>query len=100
MKRNPVLIWMSILAGLQLFLGSAAGVSIVEESYLLAQVFALAMIAVGAAQAGIQFYVRGQVTPNSKVAERVEGDQVIAGEANDMVLTGHPVRMIGEQPPT
>lgn len=43
--------------------------------------------------------VRGRVTPNSSVAERVDKHGVvIAGEANDQVLTGQPIRVVGEMP--
>ena len=43
--------------------------------------------------------VRGKVTPNANVAERVDKHgTVIAGEANDQVLTGQPIRVVGEMP--
>jgi len=67
MKTNePVLIIMSILAALQAAAGSAA----------LANVFTLNVVGViivtiAAAQAGLQFYVRGQVTPVEKVQDAV-----------------------------
>src|SRR5690606_22913076 len=39
--------------------------------------------------------VRGKVTPNANVAERVDKHgTVIAGDANDQVLTGQPIRVV------
>lgn len=60
MNRNPVLIVMSVLAGLQVL----AGASVLSD-LLGAQAGAAAVVVIGAAQAGVQFYVRGVVTPTS-----------------------------------
>ena len=97
-KKNPVLLWMSILAGLQMFLGGAASVSIVAENFLVAQYFALAILAVGAAQGGIQFYVNGKVTPNEDILEFNNKGLVVAGKANEIVPTGTVVREVGHLP--
>lgn len=97
-KPEPVLLWMSVLAGLQIFLGGAVSVSLIGEHELAAQIFGLAILAVGAAQGGIQFYVRGQVTPNAAVAERVVDGRVVAGPANDVISEGDTVRLVGEDP--
>lgn len=97
-KREPVLVWMSILAALQIFLGGAVSVSLVGDHELVAQLFGLGILAVGAAQGGIQFYVRGQVTPNAAVAERVVDGRVVAGPANDVIPEGETVRLVGEAP--
>lgn len=37
---------------------------------------------------------RAKVTPNGSVAERVDGDHVIAGEANDRATEGSVVREV------
>lgn len=71
---EPVLVSMSVLAGLQFFFIGGAGVSIVSGSPLIAGIFAVGGLGVAAAQTGIQFYVRGQVTPNQKVAVQVADD--------------------------
>lgn len=43
--------------------------------------------------------VRGKVTPNANVAERVDKHgTVIAGDANDQILAGQPIRVLGEMP--
>lgn len=94
-KKNPVLVWMSVLAGMQMFLGGATTVAIIAESYLFAQLVALAMLAVGAAQGGIQFYVRGQVVPVDDVLEYQTSGAVIAGPANDRVPANSEVRKLG-----
>ena len=60
MNRNPVLVAMSILAGMQALI-SAAGFT----EALPAQVALWIVLAVAALQAGVQFYVRGEVTPLS-----------------------------------
>ena len=48
----------------------------------------------GAAMALVTVIQRSKVTPNSAVAERVDGDHVIAGEANDRVPEGDVVREV------
>lgn len=58
MKNEPVLIAMSVLAGLQILGAGAALTDVVGAS-----VAALFALVVAAAQAGVQFYVRGKVTP-------------------------------------
>ena len=98
-KSRPVLIWVSVLAGVQTFLAGATTVSIVAESYLAAQVIALSMVAVSAAQFGIKKYLEGAVTPNDAVVERATpSGVVVAGEANEWVAPGTPIRDVGETP--
>lgn len=58
MKREPVVIWASILVGLQVLTGGAALADAIGEATA-----GLAILAVAALQAGTQFYIRGQVTP-------------------------------------
>lgn len=75
MKRNPVLAVMSTLAALQLLLASSAAGDVISKKTL-----ALLLAMVGAVQLGIQFYVRGQVTPwDTVVAQRVDGGAIVAG---------------------
>lgn len=62
-KREPVLIIMSVLAGLQVFVGGAAFSELVSL-----RVAGLMALAVAALQVGFQFYVRGKVTPLHQVS--------------------------------
>jgi hypothetical protein len=74
---RPVLTAMSILAGLQILTGGAALGDVIGV-----KVAALAILIVGAAQGGIQFYVQGKVTPNDAVAARaLPSGAVVAGPA-------------------
>jgi hypothetical protein len=57
-KRNPVVWIMSILAALQLLAGASAFIDVIGLKWA-----ALAMAVVLAAQFGLQFWVRGEVTP-------------------------------------
>ena len=67
MKTNePVLIIMSILAALQAAAGSAALANIFTI-----QVVGVIIVSIAALQAGLQFYVRGQVTPVEKIQEAI-----------------------------
>lgn len=43
--------------------------------------------------------IRPRVTPNAKVAERVEGSLVVAGPANDLRGDGDTVRRLGDPAP-
>lgn len=97
-KNEPVLVAMSILAALQFFFAGATGVSLFTGSDLVAGIMAAGSLATAAAQTGIQFYVRGQVTPMSDVAELVKDGKVIAGPANDILPSGATVREVGEPP--
>jgi hypothetical protein len=57
-KREPVVIVMSFLAALQVLAGGAALTDLIGKEW--AGVF---FLFVAALQVGLQFYVRGQVTP-------------------------------------
>jgi hypothetical protein len=82
---RPVLIAMSILAGAQVLVGGAALGDVIGK-----QAAGLAIIGVAAAQAGIQFYVQGQVTPNASVAAwRTDNGRVVTGPAATDVLAGN-----------
>lgn len=96
---EPVLVSMSILAALQILFGGVGGVTYLSDNEMIAAICAVGMVAVGAAQVGLQFYVRGQVVPLQSVSERVVGGLVVAGPANDMIQDGQPVREVGSPPP-
>lgn len=94
--REPVLVSMSILAALQILFGGIGGVTYLADNELVAAICAVGMVAVGAAQVGVQFYVRGQVVPLESVVERLADDgSVVAGPANDRELENAYVRNIG-----
>lgn len=94
--REPVLVSMSILAALQILFGGIGGVTYLADNELIAAICAVGMVAVGAAQVGVQFYVRGQVVPLESVVERLADDgSVVAGPANDRELENAYVRNIG-----
>lgn len=77
-RTSPVLLWMSVLAALQVLSAGSALADVIP--YKVAALFALT---VAAAQAGVQFYVRGQVTPWQDVIAKVTPDGVaIAGPAH------------------
>jgi hypothetical protein len=60
MKREPVVLVMSILAALQVLVAGAAFTEAVPQPWA-----NLAALVVAAVQVGVAFYVRGQVTPIS-----------------------------------
>lgn len=94
-KSEPVLITMSILAGASILLGGFG----TTGNETLETISAFGMLAVGAITAGIQFYLRGQVTENSSVVERITEDgRIVAGVANEFVEPGDTVRVKGERP--
>ena len=58
MNREPVLVVMSVLAGMQALIGAAGFAEAVPRQAALWMILATAAV-----QAGVQFYVRGQVRP-------------------------------------
>ena len=82
MKREPVLIVMSVLAGLQFLTAGAALGDVIGLQWA-----GFAILVVGALQSGVQFYVRGQVTPNETVAAKIDTarEEVVAGPAAEEV---------------
>jgi hypothetical protein len=74
MKREPVLVIMSVLAGLQVFVGGAAFTELVSV-----RVAGLLALTVAALQVGLQFYVRGQVVPTAK-GEKAAPAEAVAAE--------------------
>ena len=92
---EPVLIAMSVLAGLQILFGGVGSVTFFADYELVAAICAVGMVAVGAAQAGVMYYVRGKVVPLENVVERVDGNGVVrAGPANTLVEEGTAVREV------
>lgn len=80
--KEPVLIVMSTLAGLQVLTAGSALADVIGV-----ELAGLLVLIVAAAQIGIQFYVRGQVTPNSSVAAKIDTvrAEVVAGPAAEAV---------------
>lgn len=64
--KEPVLLVMSILSGLTIFWGGAGGITLLTGNDTWATICALGTLATGAATAGVQFWVRGQVTPTAE----------------------------------
>lgn len=58
MKNEPLLIWSSILVGLQILTAGAALSDVIGL-----KATGLAVLVVAALQGGTQFYIRGKVTP-------------------------------------
>jgi hypothetical protein len=86
---RPVLIVMSILAGLQILTGAGALGEVIGV-----KAAGLAIAVVGAAQVGMAFYVQGQVVPNSAVAARVlPGGAIVAGPAAPATVEGQVVKV-------
>lgn len=94
MKREPVLIAMSILAGLQVLTAGAALADVIGASLA-----ALLVLVVAAAQTGVQFYVRGAVTANPNVAAKIDEArrEVVGGPAADE-LEGEAVEVVPGDP--
>lgn len=66
-KKEPVVIVGSILAGAHVLFAGWAGIQILADHEVAAAVGALGNLATAAAQVGLSFWVRGQVTPNEDV---------------------------------
>lgn len=71
-QREPVLLPMSILAALSFLFSGTAGITILSGYPTVGAISALGALCVAAAQFGIQFYVRGQVTPVAGAPVKVE----------------------------
>lgn len=89
-KREPVVLVMSILAGLQILTAGTALADVIGV-----KLAGLLVLATAATQAGVQFYVRGQVTPTVNVAAEVAraAAPAQAGPASDLP-TGTDVQVI------
>jgi hypothetical protein len=62
-KREPVVLPLSILTGLQVLFAGLAGITALNGYPMVAAISAIGTLAVSAAQAGVMFWIRGQVTP-------------------------------------
>lgn len=62
-KREPVVLVMSILAGLTALVSGAAGIASMQGMGWLVPWIALGGLLVASTTVGVQFWVRGQVTP-------------------------------------
>jgi len=62
-KQEPVVLMMSIIAGLTFLFSGAAAVAELQGMGWLVPWIALGGLVVASASAGVQFWVRGQVTP-------------------------------------
>lgn len=82
MKKEPVLIVMSVLAALQILTAGSALTDVLGKD-----IAGLIVLAIAAAQTGVQFYVRGQVTPNETVAAKIDvvKSEVVAGPAAEQI---------------
>lgn len=70
-KREPVLVVMSVLAGLQFFFGGISATGYFADNLVVGAVGAFGNLATAAAQVGMQFFVRGQVTPVEDAPDEV-----------------------------
>lgn len=91
---KPVLIVLSILAGLNVINGGLGALEVVP-----AKVVGLLALGTAAATAGIMFYLQGVVVPLQAVAARVTGDgQLVAGPAEQTIPTGAQVQLTPTTP--
>jgi len=91
---KPVLIVLSILAGLNVVNGGLGALEVVP-----AKVVGLLALGTAAVTAGIMFYLQGVVVPLQAVAARVTGDgQLVAGPAEQTIPTGAQVQLTPATP--
>lgn len=76
LKKQPVVIVFSILAGLQVINGGLALIDSIPKD--LAGLFSLIL---GAVTAAASIYVRGMVTPWAEVVSKIQNGHVVAGPA-------------------
>jgi hypothetical protein len=82
-KKEPVVIVFSILAGLQVINGGLALIDSLDKD-----VAAIISLVIGAITAGASFYVRGMTAPWSSVVSKVQDGHLVAGPAEG--TTGPP----------
>lgn len=89
-KSRPVLITFSILAGLQILTAGATLGDVVGD-----KVAGLIVLAVAAVQAGMSFYVQGQVVPLADTAAYVDtkGNTVAGPASPPSVVDGSSVEV-------
>lgn len=90
-KSRPVLITFSVLAGLQILTAGAALGDVVGT-----KVAGLVVLAVAAVQAGMSFYVQGQVVPLQDTAAYVDtkGNTVAGPASPPQVVDGESVEVV------
>lgn len=92
---KPVLIVMSILAGLNVVNGGLGALEVVP-----AKVVGIIALGTAAVAAAIGFYLQGAVVPANAVAARVTGDgQLVAGDAT-VISTGTKVELSPDTGPS
>lgn len=84
--RNPVLVVMSTLAALQVLVAGSALADVIGV-----KLAGLLGLMVAAVQMGVQFYVRGQVTPWDAVVAQVNDTGTIVAGPAAQTTTGTPV---------
>ena len=96
-KSRPVIITMSILAGLQILTAGASLADIIGP-----QLAAFFVLLVAAAQGGVQFYVQSAVTPSADViAYRDKNNDVAVGDAGaDPIKAAAAVEALTPPDPT
>jgi hypothetical protein len=89
MNKEPLLIWSSTLAALQVIAGGAAFADVIGV-----KAAGLFVLAVAALQTFTQFYVRGKVTAATTVVAKTDGaGKVVAGPASP-IRDGEPVDVV------
>lgn len=92
---KPVLIVLSVLAGLNVVNGGLAALEVVPV-----KVCGVLALATAAITFGVQYYLQGVVVPLDAVAARVTGDgQLVAGPAEQTIPTGAQVQLAPTSPP-
>jgi hypothetical protein len=86
---KPVLVVLSVLAGLNVVNGGLGALDVVP-----AQVVGLIALGTAAVTTGLMFYLQGVVVPANAVAARVTGDgQLVSGPADQTIPTGTQVQL-------
>jgi hypothetical protein len=90
-KSRPVLITFSVLAGLQILTAGTALADVIGKD-----VAGLIVLAVAAVQAGMSFYVQGQVVPLQDTAAYVDtkGNTVAGPASPPQVIDGSAVEVV------
>ena len=93
-KSRPVLITFSVLAGLQILTAGTALADVIG-----AQTAGLIVLAVAAVQAGMSFYVQGQVVPLVDTAAYVDtkGNTVAGPASPPQVVDGASVTVVPDR---
>lgn len=82
----------SVLTGLGVLMASS---EVMNLHPAVPTALGVAVAIVGALQIGLDHYVQSSIVPAEKVVEALDGGEVKAGPANDLVSEGHTVRPHG-----